>query len=160
MRLLLTSVVLVSAAWGLAEKYSGPVPEKADVPYLLHADNLVETEVSEAREEKRRDETVYRVPGASSPARTPLAEPIFLLRSEKTNPESLELYRMEIKGGNREVVFQEKRRRGGPRPFRLVLTRLADKLYRIEVSENLGLENGQYSLTPSGSNAVFCFEVY
>jgi hypothetical protein len=162
MRLLLRSVVLVlvSAGWSLAQKYSGPVPEKADVPYLLHADNLVETEVSQAREEKRRDETLYRVPGVSSPSRTPLAEPVFLLRSEKIGPESLELYRLEVKGGNREVVFQDKRRRGGPRPFRLVVTRLAERLYRIEVSENLGLENGQYLLTPSGSNEVFCFEVY
>jgi len=162
MRVLLTSAVLalVSAGWSLAQKYSGPAPEKADVPYLLHADNLVETEVSQAREEKRRDETLYRVPGASSPARTPLAEPVFLLRSEKIAPESLELYRLEVKSGNREVVFQDKKRRGGPRAFRLVVTRLAEKLYRIEVSENLGLENGQYSLTPSGSNEVFCFEVY
>jgi len=154
-------VCLLLWVWsGWAQKYSGPVPEKADVPYLLHADNLVETEVTQAREEKRRDETLYRVPGASSPARTPLAEPVFLLRSEKIGPESLELYRLEVKGGNREVVFQDKRRRGGPRPFRLVVTRLAERLYRIEVSENLGLENGQYSLTPSGSNEVFCFEVY
>ena len=30
----------------------------------------------------------------------------------------------------------------------------------IEVNEGLGLENGQYSLSPQGANTVFCFEVY
>lgn len=67
---------------------------------------------------------------------------------------------MDVRGRNREVVSPEKRRKCGPRAYRLMVTRLADKLYRVEVSENLGLENGEYSLTPPGSNDVFCFEVY
>ena len=157
---LLLALLLVCAGYAQREKYTGPTPPKPDIPYLMHADNLIETETTQAAEEKRRNETVYRVAGASSPARTPLAEPIFLMQSEKITPDSLELYRMEVKGGNREVVFPDKGKRGGPRAFRLVYTRLADKLYRIEVSENLGLENGEYSLTPRESNAVFCFEVY
>ena len=33
-----------------ADKYTGPKPPKADVPYLLHADTLIETEAVEARE--------------------------------------------------------------------------------------------------------------
>lgn len=140
-------------------EYSGPVPPKPDLPYLLHADNLVETESGDARKQSRGKDDIYTMPGATSPARTPLAEPIFLLRSEKIAPDSLELYRLEVRGGNREVAFPENRRRA-PRSFRLAWTRLADKLYRIEVSENLGLENGEYSLTPRGSDQVFCFTVY
>ena len=31
-------------------------------------------------------------------------------------------------------------------------------IYRIDVGESL--ENGEYSLTPEGSNQVFCFQVY
>ena len=154
------TIFLLWALLGAAPReYSGPAPPKPDVPYLLHADNLVETEFSEARQEKRRSDEVYIVAGAASPARTPLAEPIFLLRSEKIAPDSLELYRMEVRSGNREVVFPENKKRA-PQPFRLVWTKLADKLYRVEVSENLGLENGEYSLTPRGSNQVFCFTVY
>ncbi len=156
------AALLVCAAAGLAqeEPYSGPRPPKPDVPYLMHADNLVETEVSEAKESQRKDETTYTIPGASSPARTPLAEPIFLLLSEKIAPESLELYKLEVKGGNRQITMSQKRRKGGPRPYKLTVTKLADKLFRIEVDEGMGLENGEYSLTPSGSNQVFCFEEY
>lgn len=154
------AMLLLGALLGAFQRdYSGPVPPKPDVPYLLHADNLVETEVSEARESKRSRDQVYTVPGATSPARTPLAEPIFLLRTEKLAANDLELYRLETRGGNREIVFPQNKKRA-PRPFRLVVTRLADKLYRIEVSENLGLENGEYSLTPRGSNQVFLFTVY
>jgi len=154
------TILLLWALLGAAPReYSGPVPPKPDVPYLLHADNLVETEFSEARQQKRRSDEVYIVAGAASPARTPLAEPIFLLLSEKIAPDSLELYGLEVRSGNREVVFPENKKRW-PRSFRLVWTKLADGLYRIEVSENLGLENGEYSLTPRGSNQVFCFAVY
>ena len=39
-----------------------------------------------------------------------------------------------------------------------VLTKLDDALYRVEVNEVL--ENGEYSLSPRGSNQVFCFQVY
>ena len=157
---LLVGLLLVSAGVAQREKYTGPTPPKPDIPYLMHADNLIETEIAQATEEKRKNDTAYRVAGASSPARTPLAEPVFLLLSEKITPDSLELYRMEVKGGNREAVFSDRGRRGGPRAYRLAYTRLGEKLYRLEVSENPGLENGQYSLTPRGSNAVFCFEVY
>ena len=139
--------------------YTGPKPPKPDVPYLLHADSLVETEATEAKEDKRKDETIYSISGASSPAKTPMAEPIFLFLSEKHQPEALELYQLEVKGGSRQVVISEKKKKSA-RPIRLSLTRVADRLYRIEVNEGMGLENGQYSLTPSGSNEVFCFEVY
>ncbi|MBM3744224.1 MAG: hypothetical protein FJW34_00330 [Acidobacteria bacterium] len=156
MKAILLLWALLAAA---PREYTGPMPPQADVPCLLHADNLVETESGEASEQKRGRDTVYSVAGATSPARTPLAEPIFLLRSEKIAPDSLELYAMEVRAGNREVVFPERKDRA-PRPKRLMWTKLADKLFRIEVSENLGLDNGEYSLTPRGTNQVFCFTVY
>jgi hypothetical protein len=154
------ALLLLCAGFGFAqEKYSGPRPPKPDVPYLMHADNLIETESGEAREESRgRNDKAYIVSGARSPVRTPLAEPVFLFESDKIAPESLGLYRLEVKGGNREVVTSQKKR--GPRPLRLTVTRLGEHLYRLEVNEGLGLEDGQYSLSPTASNAVFCFEVY
>jgi hypothetical protein len=129
-----------------------------DVVYLVHADNLVPTEMTEAKQESRKNDTVYSIAGATSPARTPLAEPVFIIEADKIKPEGLELYRMDVKNGRREVTVSQKRSRGGPRPFRLSVTRLDKGLYRIEASETL--ENGQYSLSPTDSNRVFCFEVY
>ncbi len=142
------------------KKYAGPHPEKADLPYLLHASNLVPTEAGEATEEKRKDEVANIVKGAASAARTPLAEPIFLLKSEKLNPDKVELYAMSIKNGNREVVIptNPKKARNAPRPLRLSMTRLAEGLYRLEA--NQWLDNGEYCLSPSGTQQVFCFQVY
>ena len=137
--------------------YSGPRPEKADLPYLLHASTLVETEMVTAQEEKKKNDNIYFVPGTSAKARTPLAEPIFLIRTEKLDAERLELYRLEAKNGRREVIFPEKKK-GGPRPFPLSVRKLSAGLFRVEAAATL--ENGQYALTPSGSNTVFLFEVY
>jgi hypothetical protein len=41
-----------------------------------------------------------------------------------------------------------------------MVTRIEGHLYRVDVNEGLGLENGEYSLSPQGSNTVFCFQVY
>ncbi len=145
------------AAFG--QKYDGPRPPKPDVVYLVHADNLVPTDVTEAKQDSgKKNETQYSVSGAGASAKTPLAEPIFIMESEKIQPQSLELYRFEVKNGHREVTMAQKRTRGGPRPLRLTVTPLGGKLYRIEADEEL--ENGQYGLSPNGSNTVFCFEVY
>lgn len=148
------------APWLLAQAPAAnlPQPPKPDVPYLLHATKLIETEVAEAREEKKKNETTYSVSGVSSPAKTPLAEPIFVIRTEKLQADRLELYRMEVKGGRREITIPERRGRNSPRPVPLAVRKLADNLWRVEASAPL--ENGQYALTPSGSNMVFLFEVY
>ena len=71
----LVAVAVVCAAF--AQKYDGPRPPKPDVPYLKHADNLIPVEVAQAKEEKRKDDTIYTIEGANSSAKTPLAEPIF-----------------------------------------------------------------------------------
>jgi hypothetical protein len=152
-------LVLITAAVGFAQRYTGPRPAKPDVVYLVHADNLVPTEAVEAKQEGgKRNELTYSIPGPAAPARTPLAEPIFLIESDKILPASLELYKAEVKGGRREVNMVQHRTRGGPRALRLSVTRLDGKLYKIEADEEL--ENGQYALSPQGSNTVFCFEVY
>jgi len=148
----------ISAAAASAQKYTGPRPPKPDVLYLVHADNLVPTEVAEAKQESRKNDISFTIAGSNSPARTPLAEPIFIMEADKISPERLELYRVDVKNGHREVTMSQKRTRGGPRPLRLSVTRLDKGLYRIEASETL--ENGQYSISPNDSNHVYCFEVY
>lgn len=140
----------------LAQKYTGPVPEKPDVPFLLHASSLLEVEQGQATQETRKDDEVFAVTGAASRVRTPVPEPIFLFLSEKLQPK-LDLYRFETKTGRREVVVSRNRRKGS-RPLRVNITRVSDRLYRIEAGEIL--EPGEYALTPEGSNKVFCFSVF
>jgi hypothetical protein len=152
------TLFLIGAGAASAQKYTGPRPPKPDIVYLVHADNLIPLEVADAKQESKKDEVTFTVAGASSPARTPLAEPIFLVQSDRIQADHLELYRMEVKNGRREVSMSKSRRRGGPRPLRLAVSKLDGNLYRIEASEVL--ENGEYSLSPNDSNAVFCFEVY
>lgn len=156
MRYLFTIILLATLAIA-ADEYTGPRPPKPDMLYLVHASNLVPTEVTEAQQESKKDETTYSVSGAASSARTPLAEPIFLLRSEKIKADSLELYRFEVKNGRRQLT-QSRKRKDSSGPFHLSITKLDKDLYRVEADE--ALENGEYSLSPSGSNAVFCFQVY
>jgi hypothetical protein len=140
------------------QKYTGPRPPKPDIVYLVHADNLIPTEVGDAKQESKKNETLYTIAGTSSPARTPLAEPIFIIESDKISAQSLELYKLDVKNGHREVTTVQKRTRGGPRPVRVSVTRLDRGLFRLEADEEL--ENGQYALSPNGTNTVFCFEVY
>jgi|SRR5581483_7101453 len=160
MRYLAVLILAIPGLAGLvfaAEDYTGPRPPKADVPYLVHASNLIPTEVTEAQQEGKKDESTFVVSGTESPVRTPLAEPIFLLRSEKIHADSLELYRFEVKGGRRQLTLSKKRSdKSGP--FHLSVTKLDKDLYRVEADEPL--ENGEYSLSPSGSNAAFCFQIY
>ena len=151
-------LALAAGAVFAADPYNGPRPPKSDLPYLLHADNLLPTEPSAAKEEQRKDALAYVVSGATSAARTPLAEPIFLIRVEKLNPQALGAYRMEVRSGNREVVIPQKRVKNPPKPIPLKITKLEDRLYRVEVDQPL--ENGEYTLSPEGSNETFSFQIY
>ena len=165
-RVLARLPLLVLAAAGLLhaqapKKYTGPKPPKTDMPYLLHASNLVPLEKGSAAEESRKDETANVVKGAASTARTPLAEPIFLLASEKLVPEKLELYRVTVsKSGNREVAVPKnaKKMKDAVKPIRLSVAKLESGLFRLEATE--ALEIGSYCLSPSGSQDVYCFDVY
>jgi hypothetical protein len=152
------AVLFLFVSSGFGAEYDGPRPPKPDVPYLLHAGKLVETEAVEAKEEPgKKDDVTYAIDGASSPAKTPLAEPVFIFESDKISPERLELYRLEVRNGRREITINQKRRKG-PRQYRVLVTRLSDRLYRVEASQSL--EEGEYSLSPSDSNRAFCFQVY
>ena len=149
--------LLTSGSLAAAEKYDGPVPPKPDIPYLLHASTLVETEVAQAQQGKKGDQ--YTISGASSPARTPLAEPIFIIDARQIQPETFELYRLDVKGGNREVSLNGGgRRRGGSHALHLAVKPLGGHLFRVEVDE--ALENGEYALSPSNDNRAFCFEIF
>lgn len=153
-------IISSTASGWAAEKYTGPRPPKPDLPYLVHADNLAPTEASVAREEERKDFSAYVVTGAASSARTPLAEPIFLIQAQKLVPEKLSLYKCEVRNGNREVLIptNPKKAKDASRPFHVVVSRLEPGLYRVEVDEPL--ENGEYTLSPDGSNDSFSFSVY
>jgi hypothetical protein len=151
------SIILVCAAPLAAEKYTGPRPPKPDLPYIMHADSLLPTESAEAREENRKNEVTYVVAGANSSARTPLSSPAFLVQADQLQPDHLQLYKLVSKDGQREVLFSRKNKRLA-RPIRLNVTRLDEGLFKVEVDEIL--DNGEYSLTPEGSNQVFCFQIY
>ena len=152
-RFLLPALAMVLTA--TAQKYAGPRPPKADLPYLKHADNLVPTEAAEAKEEKKKDDILYVVDGANSSAKTPLASPIFLLQAAKLAPERLQLFKLDSKSDRREILFSPKH---PPKAIRVEVTRLGSDLYRIEVNESL--DPGEYSFSPEGSNTVFCFQVF
>jgi hypothetical protein len=150
--LLLAFAVVLTAT---AQKYAGPRPPKADLPYLKHADNLVPAEAAEAKEEKKGGDILYVIDGANSSAKTPLASPIFLLQADKLVPARLQLFKLDSKNGRREILFSPKH---PPNAIRVEVTRLDSALYRIEVDESL--DPGEYSLSPEGSDQVFCFQVF
>ena len=151
-------VIALTQSCGLfAATYHGPRPPKSDIPYLLHAGNLVETEEGDAGDSDKKNEVTYTIAGANSPVKTPLAEPIFLVDAKTANPERFEMYRVESRNGHREVSMSAKRRRGS-QPVHLAVRSLAEHLYRVEADEPL--ENGEYCISPSDSNRVFCFAIY
>jgi hypothetical protein len=152
------SMVLLLCGLAWAQTYTGPRPPKKDVIYIVHADNLIPTETGEASQEGKKNDPVYTFPGASSPARTPLAEPIFILDSDQIKPDSVELYRMDVKSGHREVKVSGGSKKYGNKALRLSVTKLDRGLYKLEASETL--EPGEYALSPTSGNHVFCFEVY
>jgi hypothetical protein len=153
--------LLAAAAWAASAQragsapYNGPVPPKPDLPYLKHASNLLPTEAVDVQEEKKEEQITYIIAGASSPARTPLAAPIFLFQSDKIAPGRLGLYKLESRNGRREIVASPKK---PLEAIRIVVTHLSGSLYKIEVDE--GLEAGEYSLSPEGSDRAFCFQVF
>lgn len=163
----LSSVLLPAILTGtvaLGAAYDGPRPPKADTLYLVHADNLIELEHVVAKSDSKKDDITYSVPGTAATAKTPVAEPIFLMKSDKIAPDSLELYKFDIKNGRRELTLSQKRRRGGAHAYHLTVTQLERGLYKIEASEPL--ENGEYGLSPGstggsqGTDDVFCFSEF
>lgn len=156
-RTVLAFAILSAMAFG-ADKYTGPRPPKADMIYIVHADNLIETEVGKAKSDERKDLIVAVLPGPSSPVKTPLAEPIFIVKTDKLVVDKIAAYKLDVKNGQREVVVNAKKLKNIKRPIHLQITRLDDRLYRVEVDEPL--ENGEYALSPDGSDETFSFQIY
>jgi hypothetical protein len=150
-------LLAVFAAAALAEE-SAITPPKADVPYLLHAGNLVEAVHTAATEERKKDTVTYVVPGATSTTRTPLAGPEFVFLSEKLDPNTLRLYGFTVRNGRREISFNEKKRKQNPEPHVLSVIPVSKGLFKVRVDGSL--ERGEYCLTPDGSNDVYCFTVF
>jgi hypothetical protein len=159
---ILAAVLAMLAAFPASaqKKYTGPRPPQADVPFLVHAGKLLPVETGEAKESQGKNETVYTLGGASSPTRTPVPEPIFLFQSDKINPERLTLFRMDVKGGQRTLALatDTRKKKGTARPIFILVTPLENRLFKVEVNEPL--DNGEYCLSPEGSNTVFCFSEF
>jgi len=156
-KILLLAAALTAFA---QDPYKGPVPEKVDLPFIRHANKLIPTDPGEARDESAKGDTIYTVagPGAAADSRTPLTEPAFIVKVSKLNIQQMQLYKMEAKGGQRQLVLPQKPKKNSPRAIRLSLEPLSSGLYKLEVQEPL--ENGEYCLSPGGSNAVYCFTVF
>ncbi len=157
-RVLFTSCVLAMAI--RADAPTVPEPPKTDLPYLLMAQDLVPTDAIDAQQDvrnagKKNEETTYWVAGEHATARTPLASPIFVLKEDSLAVERLSIYPFELRNGRREITFSHKKLL---KPFTLTLKKVKDALYRMEVNESMPA--GEYALTPSGSNSVFCFAVF
>ncbi len=159
-RTLLTSLpFFISALAEAQEKYSGPKPPKKDLPYLLHGDKLVPTEVEKATQSNSKEGQVFFVPGATSTARTPLTSPIFLFSPDQFRAEQLGLFRFEVQNGRREVFISGKHKKQSEAAvFHLSVRRIDEGLFRLESQEML--DPGEYSLSPEGDNTAFCFTVY
>ncbi len=155
LRRFVLAVILTLPA--VAQKYDGPRPPQPDLPYIKHASNLIPTESVVAQEQdKRKDDITYVIEGETSSAVTPLASPILLLSAVKITPEKLELFKLEVKNGHREVRVTARK----PTPLRLDVTRYAgDTLWKIEVDDSL--EPGEYAISEADdpSNRAFCFRV-
>lgn len=139
------------------EPYNGPLPPKKDIPYIKHADHLVETESVNAAESKAKGGAVFSVPGATSNARTPLPEPIFLFVQDKIRADQLELYHFTVQDGKREVLAKHKGD-DDDKVYHLSLRQLQGNLYRLDAAESL--DPGEYCLSPVGMNVAFCFTVF
>lgn len=158
MRSVSLSILLIPLVFASVCAADLPTPPEDDLPFLIHATNLVPTVRAEAHQEETKKELFYWVAGERSGATTPLAFPEFLFKSVEIEPEALALYRFEIVDGRREVLFSKKNKVLA-RPYNLTLS-IEDRdqrVARIRVSQTL--RAGEYCLTPDGSNSVFCFTV-
>lgn len=133
--------------------YSGPRPPKKDVPYLIEASRLIETEVEQAPASKKTGQA-FSIPGAASTTRTPIPEPAFLFSPSQLRADEFVLRRFETKNGERELTRQS----SADDDLHLTVRKLAPGLDRIEVDEML--DAGQYALVPQGESTIFCFDVY
>jgi hypothetical protein len=151
------TLALIALPAAAQQKYTGDAPPKKNIPFLVHADNLVETEARKATEQLKKEDATYSVPGEKSTARTPLASPMLVIDAGGLDPAKLQLFRLEVKNGHREVTLKRKGK-GGAMPLNIEVSKVSGTLYQIRVLDSLDI--GEYSLSPEGSNDAFCFEVF
>ena len=156
MRRVLTGIIFAISLCAQT-KSAVPKPEKKDVPYLIHASTLVQTEIARPVPKEDGGMTTWSIPGESSLAKTPLALPAFVIDAAAVAPLKLQLYRFELKGAHRELTLA-KNGPGETQPILITVANLSGTLYRIEVVNEV--ENGEYGLTVPGSNQFFCFSVF
>lgn len=148
---------LITLPAAAQQKYTGGPPPKKNVPFIVQADNLIETESANATEQKKKDDTIYTIPGDKSTARTPLASPMLVIDADGLDATKLQLFRLEVKNGHREITFKKKGK-GSAMPLNTEVSKVRGNLFQIRVLDSL--EPGEYSLSPDGSNDAFCFEVF
>jgi hypothetical protein len=146
--------LFVLAAGAQSPKYEGPAPPKADVPYLKHAEHMLETEAVEVKEEKQAADTLYMIAGESSQSLTPLPLPVFMLRADKIDPLKLQMYRLTRADGHRQITASGMKNSD---PIHLSVARVAAGLFRLEVTDSL--DPGEYMLRLEGTNRAFCFAI-
>jgi hypothetical protein len=144
----------IAAAVAQAQQYTGPQPEKPDLPYLKHANVLVATEPVEIKETKTANDVAYSVEGETSPSKTPLALPVFLIRAEKLDPAHLQIFRLEVKDGHREMTLSGRKQAG---LIHVQVVKVQGSLFRMEVADDL--ETGEYVLSLDGTDRGFCFGI-
>jgi hypothetical protein len=159
-RALLKWLAALVAAGAVAQKKdSQPKPPRTDLPYLLQADKLLPTDITTATRSK--DDQVITLNGATSTARTPLPEPIFLFSSGQISASQFELFHFQISNGHREWKKGGQERPDNDAPedtIRLTLRPVQQNVTRIEAAEMLA--PGEYALIPRGQTTAFCFTVY
>jgi len=153
----LLAAALIALPAAAQQRYTGGPPPKKDVPFLVQADNLIETESAKATAQTKKNDTIYTMSGDKSTARTPLASPMLVIDSDALDATKLQLFRLEVKNGHREITFKKKGK-GGAMPLNIEVSKVRGNLFQIRVLDSL--DPGEYSLSPDGSNAAFCFEVF
>lgn len=143
--------LLLALALATQTKKVLPKPERKDVIYIVHAATLVQTEVARVNPKQSPEGAVWSIPGETSPARTPLALPIFTLDAASIDARKLGLYPFEAKGGRRELTSKTE-------PILITVSPISASLYRVEVVNEI--PNGEYALTVPDSNQFFCFTVF
>jgi hypothetical protein len=141
------------------QKDAAPKPPKTDLPYLLEGNKLIPTDTQAATRSK--DDQTITVAGATSSARTPLPEPVFLFSPGQLAAAQFELFHFQILKDHRQWTKGAQDRPDNDAPedtIRLTLRPAGSGLVRIEAAEMLN--PGEYALIARGQNKAFCFTVF
>jgi hypothetical protein len=159
--LLKAMACFLAAILSAQEKSAGPTPPKADLPYLLEAGKLIPTDAQPVSRSSSKDDQTVAVAGATSSARTPLPEPIFLFLPAQINATGFELIHFQVRNGRRQWTKSKQQRPDDEETeeiLRLTLRPQGQHVLRIEAAEMLN--PGEYALLAKDGNTAFCFTVF